>query len=112
MFGCYSEQRPEIPRNFISIRRADLRRGTPLFGAGNRRDSERGRIGREVPMTNPVRDDERLEVIDAPMLLAILIAARRTGDRRLERITRRELEERHSIKVQIGRGPEVSSCQP
>lgn len=37
---------------------------------------------------------------DSPAtLVAILYAAHRTGDRDLERYTRRELEERHGIKI-------------
>jgi hypothetical protein len=60
--------------------------------------------------TNP-RDDEQLDVVAPPMLLAILIAARRVGDRRLERVARRELADKHKIKVQMARGPEESPCR-
>lgn len=49
----------------------------------------------------PTRD--RLDAADAPILLAILIAARRTGDRLLETIARRELEEQHGITIQFNR---------
>jgi len=44
-----------------------------------------------------------LDTADPPILLAILIAARRTGDRLLETVARRQLEERHKIKVQFTR---------
>jgi hypothetical protein len=56
------------------------------------------------------RDDEQLDVVDAPMLLAIMVAARRIGDRRLERIARRELETRHHIKVRMGLTAEEVPC--
>jgi hypothetical protein len=46
---------------------------------------------------------DKLDTTDAPVLLAILIAARRTGDRLLESVARRELQERHRIKIQFGR---------
>ncbi len=46
---------------------------------------------------------ERLETADPPILLAILIAARRTGDRLLETVARRELEDRHRIRIQFAR---------
>jgi hypothetical protein len=48
---------------------------------------------------------------DPPVLLAILVAARRAGDRLLERVARRELEERHRIKIQMARGPEIQPCK-
>jgi hypothetical protein len=38
---------------------------------------------------------------DPPTLLAILIGARRMGDRALERVVRRSLEKNHGIKVQF-----------
>jgi hypothetical protein len=44
-----------------------------------------------------------LDVADPPVLLAILVAARRAGDRLLETIARRELQQRHRIKVRIAR---------
>ena len=50
-------------------------------------------------MTNKI---ETLGPNDPPILLAILIAARRTGDRLLEKVVRRELEDRHKIKVHFG----------
>jgi hypothetical protein len=50
---------------------------------------------------------EKLESADAPILLAILIAARRTGDRLLETVARRELMERHGVKVRFMREPTV-----
>jgi hypothetical protein len=45
---------------------------------------------------------ERLDTADPPVLLAILIAARRTGDRLLQSVASRELAERHGIRVQFG----------
>jgi hypothetical protein len=53
---------------------------------------------------------EQLDTADPPVLVAILIAARRTGDRLLEMVARRELEQRHRIKVRFGREPEVKPC--
>lgn len=44
---------------------------------------------------------KRLDPADAPILLAILIAARHTGDRLLATVARRELEERHKIKIRF-----------
>jgi hypothetical protein len=49
---------------------------------------------------------EQLETADPPVLVAILIAARRTGDRLLETVARRELEQRHRITIQFGRDAE------
>jgi hypothetical protein len=49
---------------------------------------------------------EQLDTADPPVLVAILIAARRTGDRLLEIVARRELEQRHHIKIQFARDPE------
>ncbi len=43
-----------------------------------------------------------LDTADPPILLAILIAARRTGDRLLETVARRELDVRHKIKIRFG----------
>jgi hypothetical protein len=57
----------------------------------------------------PARDD-RLDTADPPVLVAILIAARRTGDRLLETVARRELEQRHRIKIRFGRDPEDKPC--
>jgi hypothetical protein len=54
---------------------------------------------------------ERLDTADPPVLVAILIAARRTGDRLLETVVRRELAQRHRIKVQFARDPEVKPCR-
>jgi hypothetical protein len=45
-----------------------------------------------------------------PLLLAILIAARRSGDRRLESLARRELEQRHRIKVSFASEKGVTPC--
>jgi hypothetical protein len=50
-----------------------------------------------MPRTTP-RDDAA-KPTDPPTLLAILIGARRVGDRMLETIIRRELESEHRIKV-------------
>jgi hypothetical protein len=62
-------------------------------------------------MTNADPKSDRLETADPPVLLAILIAARRTGDRLLETVARRELEERHKIKIRFGREREARSCE-
>lgn len=51
---------------------------------------------------------EQLDTADPPVLVAILIAARRTGDRLLEMVARRELEERHQIKIRFARQRERS----
>ncbi len=61
-------------------------------------------------MHKPTPNDERLDTADPPILLAILIAARRTGDRLLETVARRQLEERHRITVQFAR--ERKAVQP
>jgi hypothetical protein len=45
---------------------------------------------------------EQLATADPPVLVAILIAARRTGDRLLERVARRELEQHHRITIRFG----------
>ncbi len=49
------------------------------------------------------RSEEKLETSSPPLLLAMLIAARRTGDKLLANVARRELEERHRITVRFGR---------
>lgn len=54
-------------------------------------------------MHEPNPRAEQLETVDPPILLAILIAARRTGDQLLQTIARRELEQRHRIRIQFGR---------
>jgi hypothetical protein len=54
-------------------------------------------------MANTIPKNERLDTTDPPILLAILIAARRTGDTLLETIVRRELEERHRITISFAR---------
>jgi hypothetical protein len=46
---------------------------------------------------------------DPPVLLAMMIAARATGDRLLETVARRELEHR-GIKVRLPRKPLTSSA--
>jgi hypothetical protein len=61
-------------------------------------------------MHKPPARSEHLETADPPVLVAILIAARRTGDRLLEAVARRELEQRHRIKISFGRDPEVKRC--
>jgi hypothetical protein len=53
----------------------------------------------------------RLDTADAPVLVAILIAARQAGDRLLETVARRELEERHRIKIRFTRDPERKLCR-
>lgn len=58
-------------------------------------------------MHKPAQEREQLETADPPVLVAILIAAHRTGDRLLESVARRELEQRHHIKIRFARGPEV-----
>jgi hypothetical protein len=60
-------------------------------------------------LETPARS-EQLETADPPVLLAILIAARRTGDRLLETVARRELEQRHRIKIRFAREPEGKPC--
>jgi len=50
----------------------------------------------------PARDD-RLDTSDPLVLVAILIAARRAGDRLLETVARRELEQRHGIRIRFAR---------
>jgi hypothetical protein len=54
-------------------------------------------------MTPPAPSKDRLNPSDPPVLLAILLAARRTGDRLLEGVARRELSESHGIDVTIRR---------
>ena len=54
-------------------------------------------------MANDTLKNEQLDTGDPPILLAILIAARRTGDRLLETVARRELGERHNIKIHFTR---------
>jgi len=48
-------------------------------------------------------DPPPLAVCDAPVLLAMVIAARRLRDAELERVTRRELAERHGIRLVFAR---------
>ena len=60
--------------------------------------------------TTPTAD--RLDTTDPPVLLAILIAARQTGDRLLESVARRELQERHRIKIQFARPAEGQAHAP
>jgi hypothetical protein len=60
--------------------------------------------------TTPPRG-EHLDTADPPVLVAILIAARRTGDRLLETVARRELEQRHRITIRFGRDPEAKPCR-
>jgi hypothetical protein len=62
-----------------------------------------GRVKEVYVMHKPTCKSERLDTADPPVLVAILIAARRTGDRLLETVARRELEERHRIKIRFGR---------
>jgi hypothetical protein len=51
---------------------------------------------------------ESVKQTDPPTLVAILIAARRTGDRVLESFARRELEDVHRIRIRFGK--EVSGA--
>lgn len=53
---------------------------------------------------------ELLDTADPPILLAILIAARRTDDRLLETVARRQLEERHKIQIRFVREREAEQC--
>jgi hypothetical protein len=62
-------------------------------------------------MTETPAGGEHLETADAPVLVAILIAARRTGDRLLEAVARRELAQRHRIEVRFARDAEVQPCR-
>jgi hypothetical protein len=66
--------------------------------------------GRRHKMANSIPKNEQFDTADPPILLAILIAARRTGDRLLETVARRELEERHRIKISFTRESEVEPC--
>jgi hypothetical protein len=52
-------------------------------------------------------EPDRLETSDPPILLAILIAARKTGDRLLESVVRRELEQQ-GIRIRFAR-PEAQA---
>ena len=52
----------------------------------------------------------QLEATDPPILLAILIAARKTRNRLLEGVARRELEQRHRIKIRFTRELEGTPC--
>ena len=61
-------------------------------------------------MADSTPNSEHLGTTDPPVLLAILIAARRAGNRLLETVARRELEQRHRIKISFGRNPEVTPC--
>ena len=61
-------------------------------------------------MANGIPNNEQLDTADPPILLAILIAARRTGDRLLETVARRELEERYQIKISFARKRDVKRC--
>ena len=54
-------------------------------------------------MQSEKTNTEQMDTTDPPILLAILLAAHRTGDRLLETVARRELADRHAIKIQIGR---------
>ena len=60
-------------------------------------------------MDRPPIRSEQLDTADPPVLVAILIAARPTGDRPLEKVARRELEHRHGIKIRFAHHPEVKS---
>ena len=62
-------------------------------------------------MNTPSPPREQLDTADPPVLVAILIAAHRTGARLLETVARRELEQRHRIKVRFVRRPEGKPCR-
>jgi hypothetical protein len=62
-------------------------------------------------MHKTIPHNEQLDMADPPVLVAILVAARRAGDRLLERVARRELVQRHRIKIQVARGPGVKPCR-
>ncbi len=55
-------------------------------------------------MPSLTRNDSTGDQTDPPTLLAILIGARRAGDRTLEAVVRRQLENEHRIKVCSSRG--------
>jgi hypothetical protein len=55
--------------------------------------------------------DPTLQTTDPPALVALVVAARRTGDRLRERIARRELETRHGIRVRFANDREVPPCR-
>lgn len=59
-------------------------------------------------MNEPAIKTEQLDTTDPPVLVAILIAAHRTGDRLLEAVVRRELAQRHRIKVRFARDKEAT----
>lgn len=54
-------------------------------------------------MHKPAEKREKLNTADPPILLAMLIAARRTGDELLERVARRELESKYSITINFAK---------
>jgi hypothetical protein len=60
-------------------------------------------------ITLPVAN--KLDTTDPPILLAILMAARRVGNRLLESVARRELEERYGIRVAHGPKSVLSGCR-
>jgi hypothetical protein len=60
-------------------------------------------------MADTIPKNEQLDTADPPILLAILIAARRTGDRLLETVARRELAVRHKIKISFPRESKVTN---
>lgn len=54
-------------------------------------------------MHTSTQKHNRLSTSDPPILLAILIAARRTGDRLLEDHIKRELQEKHCVRISFVR---------
>jgi hypothetical protein len=68
------------------------------------------RQGGGTGMTTPDAPTDRLQTTDPSVLLAILLAARRSGDRLLEGIARRELQERHGVRVSLPRRPRPEAC--
>jgi hypothetical protein len=62
-----------------------------------RREGRRAKL-----VSGSTSTSDRLDTADPPVLLAILIAARRTGDRLLQSVAARELRERHGITIRFG----------
>jgi hypothetical protein len=63
-------------------------------------------------MHRTTRKHTHLDTADPPVLVAILLAAHRTGDRLLEGVARRELEQRHRIKIQFVRASHEREAMP
>jgi hypothetical protein len=63
-------------------------------------------------MPRPAPENDPGKATDPPTLLAILIGARRSGDRALENVTRRALENNHRIKVRFLVGDKSREAAP